>query len=172
MSRIAKKPVAIPQGVEVRVEGREVHAKGPRGAGSVSVHQSVGFERHDDRIEFTTADAAMSGTMRALVANLMTGVSRGFERRLELAGVGFRGRVKGDILNLQIGYSHPVDYRIDEAVVVETPSATEIVVKGVDKQKVGQVAAEIRGLRPPEPYKGKGVCYSGERIRRKDAKKK
>ena len=167
----------IPPGVEVRVEGRMVHAKGPRGEGSVIVHQSVGFGRRDDRIEFAAADAAdagvaMSGTMRALVDNLMTGVSRGFERRLELVGVGFRAQVKGDTLNLQLGYSHPVDYRVDEAVTIETPSATEIVVKGADKQKVGQVAAEIRGLRPPEPYKGKGVRYSDEHVRRKEAKKK
>ena len=165
--------MAIPPGVEVRVEGREVRAQGPRGEGSVSVHQNVDFEQRGDRIEFSAAnDAAMSGTMRALVDNLMTGVSRGFERKLELAGVGFRAQVKGDTLNLQLGYSHPVDYKIDQAVTVKTPSATEIVVTGVDKQKVGQVAAEIRSLRPPEPYKGKGVCYGDERIRRKEAKKK
>ena len=151
-----------------------VHAKGRCGEGSVLVHQSVGVGRRDEHIEFTASDAdvAMGGTMRALVNNLMTGVSRGFERRLELVGVGFRAQIKGDTLNLQLGYSHPIDYRVDEAVTVETPSATEIVVKGVDKQKVGQVAAEIRGLRPPEPYKGKGVRYGDERIRRKEAKKK
>ena len=151
-----------------------VHAKGGRGQGSVAVHPSVGVGRRDDYIEFTAADAdvAMGGTMRALVNNLMTGVSRGFERRLELVGVGFRAQVKGDTLNLQLGYSHPINYAIDESVTIETPSATVIVVRGVDKQKVGQVAAEIRGLRPPEPYKGKGVRYSDERIRRKEAKKK
>ena len=176
MSRIAKKPVVIPQGVEVRIEGRTIHAAGPRGEGRVAVHPSVRFGRRDDCIEFAVAEAgagtAMSGTMRALVDNLMIGVSRGFARKLELVGVGFRARVEGAVLNLQLGYSHPLDYTIAEGVSVATPSATEIVVTGVDKQKVGQVAAEIRGLRPPEPYKGKGVRYGDEHVRRKEAKKK
>ena len=154
-----------------------LHAKGARGQGSVLVHPSVVFECCDDHVEFAAVEAAaggvaMSGTMRALVDNLMIGVSRGFERRLALVGVGFRAQVKGDTLHLQLGYSHPIDYAIDASVTVETPSATEIVITGVDKQKVGQVAAEIRALRPPEPYKGKGVCYKDERIRRKEAKKK
>ena len=175
MSRIAKKPVPIPDGVEVRVEGRVLHAKGPKGEGSVAVHDLVNFERHDDRIEFGVVGeggAAMSGTMRSLVGNLMTGVSEGFERKLQLQGVGYRAQVQGERLNLQLGYSHPVDYAIDKSVKIQTPSQTEIVIHGVDKQKVGQVAAEIRALRAPEPYKGKGVRYADEQIRRKEAKKK
>lgn len=175
MSRIAKKPVAIPKGVEVTIEGRTVRASGPKGEGSVAVHDLVSFERNGDCIEFTAAagDAmAMAGTMRSLVGNLMTGVSEGFERKLELQGVGYRAQVQGRRLNLQLGYSHPVEYAFDDSVSIQTPSQTEIVVGGVDKQKVGQVAAEIRALRAPEPYKGKGVRYAGEHVRRKEAKKK
>lgn len=175
MSRIAKKPVAIPKGVEVTIEGRTVRASGPKGEGSVAVHDLVSFKRNGDQIEFSAAAGdgmAMAGTMRSLIGNLMTGVSEGFERKLELQGVGYRAQVQGRRLNLQLGYSHPVEYAFDKSVSIQTPSQTEIVVGGVDKQKVGQVAAEIRALRAPEPYKGKGVRYAGEHVRRKEAKKK
>jgi len=174
VSRIAKKPVAIPDGVQVAIEGRTVRASGPKGEGSVAVHDLVSFERNGDCIEFSAAAGgmAMAGTMRSLVGNLMTGVSEGFRRKLELQGVGYRAQMQGGRLNLQLGYSHPVEYAFDDSVTIQTPSQTEIVVEGVDKQKVGQVAAEIRALRAPEPYKGKGVRYAGEQVRRKEAKKK
>lgn len=176
MSRLIKNPVEIPKGVEVKIEGRKIHAKGNMGENSLEIHRSIRFEIKEEGIMFGYDDAeakALAGTMHALAANLIQGVARGFERKLELVGVGYRAQAKGkDKLNLQIGYSHPIDYRVIKGVTVETPSATEIVVKGIDKQKVGQVATEIRAFRPPEPYKGKGVRYVGEQIVRKEAKKK
>ena len=175
MSRLIKKPVAVPEGVEIRVEGQKIHAKGKKGANTLEIHEAVQFELKDEGIMFNAGSdgKALAGTMHALTTNLLQGVSEGFERKLELVGVGYRAQAKGnDKLNLQIGYSHPVDYKVIEGVMVETPSATEIVVKGIDKQKVGQVATEIRAFRPPEPYKGKGVRYAGEQILRKEAKKK
>jgi large subunit ribosomal protein L6 len=175
MSRVAKQPVDIPSGVEVKVAGQSVSVKGPQGALEVQVHEAVGVEQHDNRLLFNAraaAGRAMAGTMRSLVNNAVFGVSKGFQRKLELVGVGYRAQVQGNSLNLTLGYSHPIDYPVPDGVKVETPSQTEVVVKGIDKQKVGQVAAEIRAFRPPEPYKGKGVRYAHEEIVRKEAKKK
>ena len=175
MSRIANQPVQIPSGVEIKLDGQNVKAKGANGELNLSVHPSVKVRQEDGSIavQSTTKESvAMAGTMRSLLNNLVVGVSKGFERKLELVGVGYRAQSKGKSLNLTLGFSHPVDYKIPEGITVETPSQTEIVIKGADKQKVGQVAAEIRAYRPPEPYKGKGVKYADERIIRKEAKKK
>ena len=175
MSRIANKPVQIPSGVEVKVDGQKISAKGSVGQLNLLVHPSVSVVQEDGTLAVNTSDQqamAMAGTMRSLINNLVEGVSKGFERKLELVGVGYRAQAKGKTLVLSLGFSHPVDYAVPEGVTIETPSQTEIVVKGADKQKVGQVAAEIRAYRPPEPYKGKGVKYADERIIRKEAKKK
>ena len=175
MSRIANKPVVIPSGVEVNLDGQNVSVKGAKGQLNMTVHPSVSVAQEDGSISVKSSDTqsmAMAGTMRSLINNLVEGVSKGFERKLELVGVGYRAQTKGKTLSLALGFSHPVDYAIPEGVTIETPSQTEIVVKGADKQKVGQVAAEIRSFRPPEPYKGKGVKYADERIIRKEAKKK
>lgn len=177
MSRVAKKPITIPSGVEVSVDGRTVAVKGPKGTVEFKVHRHVRITQENgalimDAEPEVDTGMMMAGTMRALLSNVIAGVSRGFERRLELVGVGYRAQVRGRTLNLAIGFSHPIDYAIPEDVSIETPSQTEIVVRGADKQRVGQVAAQIRVLRPPEPYKGKGVKYAGERIVRKEAKKK
>ena len=177
MSRVANDPVAIPSGVEVSIEGRRVAVKGQKGALEVELHELVDVQREEDVLKFSTAQAdrkavALAGTMRALVGNMVVGVSKGFERKLQLVGVGYRAQAQGQKLNLGLGFSHPVDYQVPEGVQVETPSQTEIVVRGADRQQVGQVAAEIRAFRPPEPYKGKGVRYSDERVIMKEAKKK
>ena len=175
MSRLIKKPVAVPKGVEVKVEGQKIYAKGKKGENTLEIHETVQFELKEEGIMFNAGkdSKALAGTMYALTNNLIQGVEEGFERKLELVGVGYRAQAKAkNKLNLQIGYSHPIDYQVIEGVTVETPSATEIVVKGIDKQKVGQVATEIRAFRPPEPYKGKGLRYAGEQITRKEAKKK
>jgi large subunit ribosomal protein L6 len=177
MSRVGKKPIAIPSGVEVSVNDRAVTVKGPKGATNVRVHRHVSVAQQDDTLVLDSkpdqdTGMMMAGTMRALLSNVMEGVSRGFERKLELVGVGYRAQMRGKTLSLTLGYSHPIDYVIPEGVTVETPSQTEVVVKGFDKQLVGHVAAQIRAFRPPEPYKGKGVKYAGERIIRKEAKKK
>ncbi len=177
MSRVAKKPIAIPSGVEVNVDGRTVAVKGPKGAIKFNVHKHVRVVQDNgelilDSMPEAEAGTMMAGTMRTLLGNVIAGVSRGFERRLELVGVGYRAQVRGRTLNLALGLSHPIDYAIPEDVSIETPSQTEVVVRGVDKQRVGHVAAQIRAFRPPEPYKGKGVKYAGERIIRKEAKKK
>jgi large subunit ribosomal protein L6 len=177
MSRIAKKPVALPAGVEVTVNGRIVDVKGPKGAMRFNVHRRVSVSQQDDGVVFDSKSEVdtgmmMAGTMRALFNNMVLGVTKGFERRLELVGVGYRAQVRGNTLNLTLGYSHPIDYTMPEGVTVETPSQTEVVVRGIDKQLVGHVAAQIRSFRRPEPYKGKGVKHVGERIIRKEAKKK
>lgn len=177
MSRIAKSPVEIPSGVEVTVNGSKVSVKGPKGAIAMDLHGSVQMAQQDNVLNFSTRDKsgssnAMTGTMRSLVSNMVAGVSSGFEKKLELVGVGYRAQAKGETLNLTLGFSHPIEYPVPEGIQIETPTQTEIMVRGVDKQKVGQVAAEIRAYRPPEPYKGKGVRYSGEHIIRKEAKKK
>ena len=175
MSKVAKSPVVIPAAVEVEISGQTISAKGGRGANSMTVHADVAFSRDGDLIRFeprTPAAMPLAGTMRSLVNNLVQGVAAGFERKLELVGVGYRARLKDGGLNLQLGFSHPVHYKVREGVELETPSQTEIVVSGVDKQAVSQTAAEIRAFRPPEPYKGKGVRYAGEQIIRKQAKKK
>lgn len=177
MSRIAKSPIDIPQGVEVTVKGSNVSVKGKNGTLALDLHESVSIAIEDKQINFSSADGkkqgwAMAGTMRSLVNNMVVGVSEGFQKKLELVGVGYRAKATGKAVNLSIGFSHPVDLDMPEGVKVETPSQTEIVVSGADKQLVGQVAAKIRSFRPPEPYKGKGVRYSDEYIRRKETKKK
>ena len=177
MSRIGKKPVPIPSGVTANVEGQTVKMKGPKGAlalvlpDDVTVKMDKGAIKVDPRTE-TKRARAMWGTSRTLVANLVTGVTKGFEDKLDITGVGYRASVQGKNLQIALGYSHDVIYPIPEGIAIVTPKPTEIVITGIDKQKVGQVAAEIRGFRPPEPYKGKGVRYSGEYIFRKEGKKK
>lgn len=177
MSRIAKQPIEMPSGVSVSIDGQKISAKGPKGELSLTIHDDVAFEQNDTVLSFKPANdeksaMAMTGTMRSLVNNIVTGVSQGFEKKLQLVGVGYRAQAKGKVLNLSLGFSHPVDYPVPEGITIETPSQTEIVVSGCDKQKVGQVSAEIRAFRPPEPYKGKGVKYVDEHIIRKEAKKK
>ena len=175
MSRIAKNPVDLPSGVEVKMSGRNIQVKGPKGELSLDLHPTVDMVHEDNqlRLAATTQDSAMAmaGTMRALVSNMVTGVSVGYEKKLTIVGVGYRAQAQGNSLNLSLGFSHPVVYQIAKGVSVETPSQTEIVVSGTDKQLVGQTAAEIRRFRPPEPYKGKGVRYADEQVRRKQAKK-
>jgi len=177
LSRIAKNPVVVPAGVNVTISGQTVSVKGPKGQLVLDVHQDVAVVQQENEIQCTTrhnsiTSKAMSGTVRALINNMVTGVSKGYEKKLELVGVGYRAQAQGKKLNLTLGFSHPVNYPVPEGITVETPSQTEIVVKGVDKQQVGQVAAEIRGYRSPEPYKGKGVRYADEAIILKEAKKK
>ncbi|TQV87887.1 50S ribosomal protein L6 [Aliikangiella coralliicola] len=177
MSRVAKNPVAIPSGVTVDLKGQTIAVKGAKGELKQDIHTSVDVNVEDNQVTFAGRDGvdgakAMSGTMRSLVNNMVTGVSQGFEKKLLLVGVGYRAKAKGKVLDLTLGFSHPVNYELPEGITVETPSNTEILVKGVDKQLVGQVAANIRAYRPPEPYKGKGVKYADETIRRKEAKKK
>ena len=177
MSRVAKAPIKIPAGVEVKLADRKIAIKGKQGQLELDVHSAVEIKQEDGVLTFApkTGDKlanALAGTFRALVNNMVTGVSAGFEKKLVLQGVGYRAKATGNVLNLSLGFSHPVDYTLPEGVSVETPSQTEVVIKGIDKQKVGQVAAEIRGYRPPEPYKGKGVRYANENVRRKEAKKK
>lgn len=175
MSRIAKAPITIAKGVDVKIDGQHVLVKGGKGSMELDVHRSVSVKVDDGVLTVTPADDsawAMAGTMRALLGNMVHGVSEGFQKKLQLVGVGYRAQGKGKVLNLSLGFSHPIDYDVPEGITVETPSQTEIVVSGSDKQRVGQVAAEIRAFRPPEPYKGKGVRYADERIIRKEAKKK
>jgi len=179
MSRVGKKPVAIPAGVTVNVEGQKVKVKGPKGELEVVLHRDVEpkLETEAKAIKIdprtnSKRTRAMWGLSRSLVQNLVSGVTKGFERRLEINGVGYRAAVQGKNLQLALGYSHEVRYPIPEGIAVATPRPTEIVVSGIDRQKVGQVAAEIRAFRPPEPYKGKGVRYAGEYIFRKEGKKK
>lgn len=175
MSRIAKAPITLPKGTEVKIDGQHVAVKGPKGALEMDLHPTVAIKLDDGVLTVTPADDsawAMAGTMRALVSNLVAGVSEGFQKKLQLVGVGYRAQGGGKVLNLSLGFSHPIDYEVPEGITVETPSQTEIVISGTNKQRVGQVAAEIRGYRPPEPYKGKGVRYADERVIRKEAKKK
>ena len=177
MSRIAKYPVPVPKGVEVNLAGGSIAVKGPLGAIARPADPNVGVEKEGENIVFKALGNsnhanAMSGTMRALVANMVNGVTKGFERKLALVGVGFRAQAQGDKLNLSLGFSHPVVHQMPKGVKVATPTQTEIVITGVDKQLVGQVAAEVRAHRPPEPYKGKGVRYADEVIVLKETKKK
>ena len=177
MSRVAKQPVSVPSSVEISEQGQQVTVKGPKGTLEHNIHALVEMQLQDGRLTFAPRDDsktanAMAGTTRAVLSNLVTGVTDGFEKKLELVGVGYRAQAKGKTLNLTLGFSHTVDYALPEGVTAETPSQTEIIVKGFDKQKVGQVAAEIRAFRPPEPYKGKGVRYADEHVVRKEAKKK
>ncbi|MBA3902804.1 MAG: 50S ribosomal protein L6 [Rhodocyclaceae bacterium] len=177
MSRIAKYPVDLPKGVEVTLAAAEISIKGPLGVLRQAVHPSVSIERAGETLLCKAVDgapdaSAQSGTMRALVANMVTGVTKGFERKLTLVGVGYRAQAQGAKLNLTLGFSHPVVHDMPAGIKVETPTQTEVVIKGIDKQVVGQVAAEVRGYRPPEPYKGKGVRYADETVILKETKKK
>jgi large subunit ribosomal protein L6 len=177
MSRIAKFPVALPKGVEVKLEAGVISVKGPLGTIARPMDPNVGIEKEGDRLRCKALGnsrhaGAMSGTMRALVANMVTGVTRGFERKLSLVGVGYRAQAQGDKLNLSLGYSHPVVRQMPKGIKVATPTQTEIVITGIDKQLVGQVAAEIRDAKSPEPYKGKGVRYADETVVLKETKKK
>ena len=174
MSRIAKSPISIPSGVEFSESDGAVRVKGSKGSLEMNMHPAVSLTFEDGVVSVAPAkeeDMAMAGTMRALIANMVEGVANGFERKLSLVGVGYRAAVQGKTLNLQLGFSHPVDFPIPDGISIECPSQTEIVVKGINKQQVGQVAAEIRAFRPPEPYKGKGVRYVDERVVMKEAKK-
>jgi large subunit ribosomal protein L6 len=177
MSRIARVPVEVAKGVDIQIAADEITVKGPLGTLKQPMTARVKVEVADGHVTFAAADEsreakAMSGTMRALVAGMVTGVSTGFEKRLALVGVGYRAQAQGDKLNLSLGFSHPVVHHMPVGVKCETPTQTEIVIKGADKQKVGQVAAEVRGYKPPEPYKGKGVRYVGEAVVIKETKKK
>ena len=177
MSRVGKKPVAIPSGVTASVEGQVVKVKGPKGALVVALHGDVAAKVEGSEVKIdpradTKRARAMWGTYRSLLANAMTGVTKGFERRLEITGVGYRAAVQGKNLQVQLGYSHDIVYPIPEGITIAVPKTTEVVVTGIDQQKVGHVAAEIRAFRKPEPYKGKGVKYAGEYIFRKEGKKK
>jgi len=175
MSRIGNSPVKLPPKVEVTLAEGEISIKGPLGTLSQRVAKDIAIERNGDTLTFKAANIeanAMHGTVRALVANMVRGVTDGYEKRLALVGVGYRAQAAGDRLNLSLGFSHPVVHKMPKGVKVETPQQTEIVVKGIDKQQVGQVAAEIRAYRPPEPYKGKGVRYANEQVTIKETKKK
>jgi len=177
MSRIAKAPVSIPNGVDIKLDGNKMTAKGSMGQLSFDFNPSISMEITDNVIQMLwdkndKTATAQAGTARAIVSNMVTGVSAGFEKKLTLIGVGYRAQAKGDVLSLSLGFSHPVDFQVPAGIVVETPSQTEILVKGSDRQLVGEVAAKIRAYRPPEPYKGKGVRYADEHVARKEAKKK
>jgi large subunit ribosomal protein L6 len=177
MSRIGNLPITVPGGVDVTLASGQISIKGPLGTLSQPLSTGVDVKRDGDKIVFKPVDEsiqnnAMSGTLRALVANMVQGVTKGFERKLQLVGVGYRAQAQGDKLNLTLGFSHPVVHKMPKGIKVETPQQTEIVIKGIDKQVVGQVAADVRGYRPPEPYKGKGVRYADERVVLKETKKK
>jgi len=177
MSRIAKSPVVVPAGVEVKVDGQSVNVKGKNGQLSLDVHPSVSVSQEESVLKFaakegTKLSLALSGTTRSLVNNMVIGVTEGFKKTLQLQGVGYRAAAKGKTLNLSLGFSHPIDYELPEGISAETPNVTTIILSGADKQVLGQAAAEIRAFRPPEPYKGKGVRYADEYVRRKEAKKK
>ena len=177
MSRVANSPVEIPKGVETNLSDTEISVKGSKGNLSLVLHSSVAVAQDGEVLNVSAKDGsrqanAMAGTFRSLINNMCVGVSQGFEKKLELQGVGYRAKAEGKKINITVGYSHPINYELPEGVKAETPSQTEIVITGADKQLVGQVAAEIRDFRPPEPYKGKGIRYVDERVFRKEAKKK
>ena len=177
MSRVAKMPVAIPQGVEVAIKDDQINVKGALGALALTQNAHVVIQNDDDKLTFVPANEsreanAMSGTMRQLVNNMVVGVTKGFEKKLNLVGVGFKAQAQGAKLNLTVGYSHPVVMDMPAGITVATPTPTEVVIKGSDRQRVGQIAAEVRAVRPPEPYKGKGIRYSDEKITIKETKKK
>ena len=177
MSRVAKRPVDLPKGVSAEVQGQTVTIKGAKGSLALTANSEVEVTVDGSLVKVAQRSggsfaSAAAGTTRALIANMVTGVTAGFQRKLELVGVGYRAAVQGKKLNLTLGFSHPVEYPIPNGIAIETPSQTEIIVKGMDRQQVGQVAAELRAYRPPEPYKGKGVRYTGEQIVLKEAKKK
>ena len=177
MSRIAKAPIELPSGVDVNIVGQNVTVKGKNGSLSISLNDAVAVSQGENALMFEPREGAVdgwaqAGTARAIINNMVTGVADGFEKKLTLIGVGYRAQVQGSNVNLTLGFSHPVVYKLPHGVTAETPSQTEITLKSADKQLLGQVAAEIRAFRPPEPYKGKGVRYSDEYVRRKEAKKK
>ena len=176
MSRIAKAPVELPQGVTASIAAEAVTIKGAKGSLSLPLAAGITVAEKDKKLQVSFADPDLArtraGATRAHLANMVRGVTKGYEKKLELVGVGFRAQLQGKTLNLTLGFSHPVSFPIPEGIVIETPTQTEIIVKGIDRQKVGQVAAEIRDVRPPEPYKGKGVRYAGEQITLKEGKKK
>lgn len=177
MSRIANQPVGIPKEVEVTLSGQELNVKGSKGQLNLAIHELVEISQEEDVLKISATQPskksnALAGTFRSIIDNMVVGVNKGFEKELELQGVGYRAQMQGSKLNLTLGFSHQVEYLIPEGIEILTPSQTQIVVKGIDKQLVGQVAAEIRAFRPPEPYKGKGVRYANEYVKRKDAKKK
>jgi large subunit ribosomal protein L6 len=177
MSRIAKAPVVLPKGVEAQIANGVVSIKGTKGTLKLQLHSSVQVVNEDNQLKVSPKNNskgadALAGTSRALMQNMVNGVSKGFERKLELVGVGYRAKAQGKTVNMSLGFSHPVDYQLPEGVTAETPTQTEIVLKSADRQLLGQVAAELRQFRQPEPYKGKGVRYSGEAVYRKEAKKK
>ena len=174
MSRIAKQPVEIPNGVDVTIKDHLISFKGPKGEIIMDLHESVKIKKNDSSItlEINEKNSAMAGTMRSLINNNIVGVSEGYEKKLNLVGVGYKAEVKNKQLHLALGFSHPVIYEYENEIDITTPSPTEIIVKGINKQRVGQISSEIRAFRPPEPYKGKGVKYSDENIIRKEAKKK
>jgi large subunit ribosomal protein L6 len=174
MSRVAKNPIKLPAGVDIKLSGSLLNVKGPKGNLALDLHPGVSLDENEGEYLVkpdSEKNMAMAGTFRALIGNMVTGVSTGFQKKLQLVGVGYRAQLQGSKLNLALGFSHPVVYNAPEGIKIETPSQTEIIVSGCDKQKVGQVAAEIRSYRPPEPYKGKGVRYADERVVRKEAKK-
>ena len=177
MSRIANAPIEVPKGVQVKINGQDLSIEGSKGNLSLKIHELVEVKEEESEIKIAAVDStkkshALSGTFRALVSNMIVGVSQGFEKQLELIGVGYRAQAQGKKLNLSLGFSHPVEYQAPDGIDIETPSQTQVIVKGIDKQLVGQVSAEIRAFRPPEPYKGKGVRYVNEYVKRKEAKKK
>ena len=177
MSRVAKMPIGVPAGVEVAVDGSEVSVRGPKGTLGLRVHRSVEVTHDGGTVmcrprEGVAGGLAQAGTARSLIANMVAGVRDGFHKELRLVGVGYRAQMQGNVLSMSLGFSHPIEYACPSDVSIETPSQTQIVVRGADKQKVGQTAAEIRAFRPPEPYKGKGVRYADENVARKEAKKK
>jgi large subunit ribosomal protein L6 len=181
MPRIASKPISIPTGVEVKKDAQAVLIKGKLGEMTFNLHSFVMMEQKDNELSFVITNLpkkelkgawAQAGTARSIISSCIVGVASGFEKKLELRGVGYRAQMKGQTLNLLLGFSHPIDYAIPKGITIETPSQTQIIVKGVDKQQVGQIAADIRSFRPPEPYKGKGVRYVDEHVMRKEAKKK
>ena len=177
MSRVGKMPITVPQGVDVSVTAEQISVKGAQGTLTRRVNPLVAVKNDAGKVSFTAANDsveadAMSGTMRALVANMVSGVAKGFERKLNLVGVGFRAQAQGTKLNLQVGFSHPVVKEMPAGIKVECPTQTEIIIKGADRQVVGQIAAEVRAIRPPEPYKGKGIRYADERVVLKETKKK
>jgi len=177
MSRVAKMPVAIPQGVDIAIKDDQINVKGALGALALAQNAHVVIASNDGKLTFVPANDsreanAMSGTMRQLVNNMVVGVTKGFQKKLNLVGVGFKAQAQGDKLNLTVGYSHPVVMDMPAGIKVETPTPTEVVIKGSDRQRVGQIAAEVRAVRPPEPYKGKGIRYSDEKITIKETKKK
>lgn len=177
MSRVANNPVALPKGVETTLTETDISVKGSKGTLQLKLHGLVGVSQEGEELKIAAKKdsreaVALAGTFRSLINNMVVGVSQGFEKKLELQGVGYRAKAQGKVLNISVGYSHPIDYELPDGVTADTPTQTEIVITGADKQLVGQVAAEIRKFRPPEPYKGKGIRYSTERVYRKEAKKK